>query len=171
MIIILLPHFLFRLFPIFHSSDSDTLPSHPAYSDCSQFPTPTPLSLSPGCVSIYPLHPIMSLPVSLRCRCLTITLSSYESCSILIWLFCSGTDTHILPPSSRLHLTICLFFLFPHFFFLSALKISQKSINIVCTNSEYFKTRTQTLLNGLQCVQNVCKILQIVISPPKHFVV
>lgn len=46
----------------------------------------------------------MSLSFSLSpcCRCLTVTLSSYGCCSILIWLFCSGTDTHMLSPLSWL---------------------------------------------------------------------
>lgn len=56
------------------------------------------------CFCICPLHPIMSLSFSLSpcCRCLTVTLSSYGCCSILIWLFCSGTDTHMLSPLSWL---------------------------------------------------------------------
>lgn len=50
--------------------------------------------------------------LSLHCRCLTVTLSSHGCCSILIWLFCSGTDTHMLLPFSWLHFTLySLFFL------------------------------------------------------------
>lgn len=46
---------------------------------------------------------ILSLSLSLHCRCLTVTLSSHGCCSILIWLFCSETDTHMLSPFSWLH--------------------------------------------------------------------
>lgn len=44
----------------------------------------------------------LSFSLSPCCRCLTVTLSSYGCCSILIWLFCSGTDAHMLSPLSWL---------------------------------------------------------------------
>lgn len=48
----------------------------------------------------------LSFSLSPHCRCLTVTLSSYGCCSILIWLFCSGTDTHMLSPLSWLSIPL-----------------------------------------------------------------
>lgn len=63
------------------------------------------VSLSPVCFYIlslashYPPHP-------LHCRYLTVTLSSYDCCSILIWIFCSETDSHMLLLMSWFHFTL-----------------------------------------------------------------
>lgn len=90
----------FYLIPTFHSSVFDSrslplcrsVPSNVFHSLTIHNFCPTPfssVSLSPVCFSICPsLHPLiyLSLPFfpSLRCRCLTVTLSSYGCCSILI---------------------------------------------------------------------------------------
>lgn len=73
--------------------------------------THTPLPPSLCHLSVPPFVPYIPLSLSLshslshRCRCLTVTLASYGCCSILIWLLCSGADTHMLSPFSWFHFT------------------------------------------------------------------
>lgn len=70
--------------------------------DCRLLPCVSP---SPVWFYICPIHPVMPLTgsLSLHCRCLTVLLSSHGCCSILIWLFCSEKDAHMLSSFSWLH--------------------------------------------------------------------
>lgn len=85
------------------------LPSSSVSDSCSPSLLLYSLCLFVTCLSLFHWslashYLYLSLPffLSLCCRCLTVTLSSYGCYSILIWLFCSGTHTHMLLPFSWL---------------------------------------------------------------------